>query len=81
LRKFPEAKHALPNPLLAREREWVRLKLDSHDEVMVLVQACSVMNCPNVTTSEIQHQPRLIKNAWQKTNNPFFLQNLAAFRG
>lgn len=54
------------------ERASAQILLDSHDEVVVLVQACSVINCANVTTEEIAAPTFLNKKRVAKGKQPFF---------
>ncbi len=55
-----------------REKAVAQIILDSHDETMVLIQACSVINCANVTTAEIQAPTALNKKRQEKGKQPFF---------
>ena len=55
-----------------REKAYAQIILDSHDETMVLVQACSVINCANVTTAEIAAPATLNKKRQANGKQPFF---------
>lgn len=70
---------ALPEPfdgmmaqLGSREHAFAQIMLDSRDEVMMLVQACSVINCANITTAEVPASSILNKKRVQKGKQPFF---------
>ncbi len=55
-----------------REKAYAQIILDSRDEVQTVVQACSVINCANVTTTEIQAPVALNKKRQEKGKQPFF---------
>lgn len=55
-----------------RQKAFAQIMLDSRDEVMVVVQACSVINCANVTTVEISAPVALNKKRQEKGKQPFF---------
>lgn len=55
-----------------REKAYAQIILDSRDEVQTVVQACSVINCANVTTAEIQAPAALNKKRQEKGKQPFF---------
>jgi len=55
-----------------REKVYAQIILDSRDEVQTVVQACSVINCANVTTAEIHPPAALNKNRKEKGKQPFF---------
>lgn len=46
--------------------------LDASDEVMVLIQACSVINCANVRTAELGASPASNKKRRANGKQPFF---------
>lgn len=46
--------------------------IDSHDEAMVLIQACSVINCANVTTADIEAPRAINKKRQASGKQPFF---------
>lgn len=54
------------------EKVYAQILLDSRDEVSMLVQACSVLNCSNVDTSEIPAPKALNKKRRAKGKLPFF---------
>lgn len=56
----------------AREKAFAQIILDSRDEVQTLIQACSVLNCANVTTAEISAPTALNKKRQAKGKQPFF---------
>lgn len=55
-----------------REKAYAQIILDSRDEVQTVVQACSVINCANVTTAEISAPAALNKKRQEKGKQPFF---------
>lgn len=55
-----------------REKAYAQIILDSRDEVQTVVQACSVINCANVTTAEISAPVALNKKRQEKGKQPFF---------
>jgi hypothetical protein len=69
---FPELfERAIPN-YGSREQALAHVSMDSHDEVMMLVQVCSVLNCSNVTTADVAAPASLNKKRQAKGNQPFF---------
>jgi len=56
----------------SREKANAQIILDSHDEVMVLIQACSVINCANVSTADIEAPAALNKKRQASGKQPFF---------
>ena len=56
----------------SRDKANAQIIVDSHDEAMVLVQACSVINCANVTTAEIAAPAILNKKRQANGKQPFF---------
>ncbi len=55
-----------------REKVYAQIMLDSRDEVQTVVQACSVINCANVTTAEVSAPAALNKKRQEKGKQPFF---------
>lgn len=55
-----------------REKAYAQIMLDSRDETMMLVQACSVINCANVTTAEVSAPAALNKKRHENGKQPFF---------
>lgn len=55
-----------------REKAYAKIILDSRDEVQTVVQACSVINCANVTTAEVSAPAALNKKRQEKGKQPFF---------
>ena len=55
-----------------REKAYAQIILDSRDEVQTVVQACSVINCANVTTAEVSAPAALNKKRQEKGKQPFF---------
>ncbi len=64
----------------SREKAFAQLMLDSHDELMMLVQSCSVLNCANVTTSELAPAAALNKKRQAKGLQPFFTYKVLQLR-
>lgn len=56
----------------SREKADAQIMLDANDELMVLIQACSVINCANVTTADISASPALNKKRRATGKQPFF---------
>ncbi|OFA05647.1 hypothetical protein [Duganella sp. HH101] len=56
----------------SRDKADAQILVDAHDEVMVLIQACSVINCANVTTSDIDAPIVLNKKREASGKQPFF---------
>lgn len=56
----------------SHEKALAQIIMDSHDETMVLIQACSVLNCANVTTAEMVAPLALNKKRHAKGKEPFF---------
>jgi len=54
------------------EKAYGQIILDTHDEVMTLVQVCSVLNCANVATADIAAPEVLNKKRRAKGKQPFF---------
>ncbi|RRW43159.1 hypothetical protein [Pseudomonas luteola] len=49
-----------------------RIILDANDEVQTVIQACSVINCANVTTVDVNASTALNKKRQDKGKAPFF---------
>lgn len=56
----------------SREKAFGQIILDSRDEVMMVMQACNVINCANVTTADVHASPALNKKRLQNGKQPFF---------
>ena len=56
----------------SRDKANAQILIDSHDESMVLIQACSVINCANVTTDDIEASAALNKKRQASGKQPFF---------
>jgi hypothetical protein len=54
------------------EQAFAQIMLDSRDELLVLIQACSVINCANVATDDIAPSMPLNKKREAKGKQPFF---------
>jgi hypothetical protein len=69
---FPEIfERALPN-YTSRDAALAHVALDSQDEVMMVIQACSVLNCSNVTTADLAAPASLNKKRRVNGKVPFF---------
>jgi len=55
-----------------RDKADGQILIDAHDEVMVLIQACSVINCANVATADIEAPVALNKKRHASGKQPFF---------
>ncbi|MFC7521429.1 hypothetical protein ACFQS6_17785 [Xanthomonas populi] len=53
-------------------KAFAQIHLDAHDEEMFMIQACSVINCANVTTAELPAPKMLNKKREAKGKQPFF---------
>lgn len=68
----------LPEPFadviaqIGRDRAYAQIHLDSRDENFMLIQACSVINCNNVTTVDIEAPAALNKKRQARGNQAFF---------
>lgn len=56
----------------SRDKTNAQIFVDSNDEVLVLLQACSVLNCANITTASIDAAPALNKKRQASGKQPFF---------
>lgn len=56
----------------SKEKAFGQIVLDSHDEVMVLMQACNVINCANITTADVPASTALNKKRQANGKQPFF---------
>lgn len=56
----------------SEEKAFAQIILDAHDETMVLLQACSVLNCANVTTVDLVPPAALNKKRQARDKEPFF---------
>ena len=64
-----------------REKAYAQIMLDSRDETMMLVQACSVMNCANVGTATIEPPAALNKKRLASGKQPFFSYKVLQLTG
>jgi hypothetical protein len=55
-----------------RDRANAQIMLDSRDETLMLIQACSVINCANVKTVDVSAPAALNKKRQSKGKQPFF---------
>ncbi|MEE5092437.1 hypothetical protein V2H26_21045 [Xanthomonas euvesicatoria] len=55
-----------------RERAYAEIHLDAQDEELFMIQACSVINCSNVTTAELPAPKMINKKREAKGKQPFF---------
>lgn len=56
----------------SKDKANAQIIIDSHDEVMVLIQACSVINCSNVSTVDVEAPAMLNKKRLASGKQPFF---------
>lgn len=54
------------------DKAYAQIIVDAHDEQMVLIQACSVINCQNITTASVEPPVALNKKRQAKGKQPFF---------
>jgi hypothetical protein len=64
-----------------REKAYAQIMLDSRDETMMLVQACSVMNCANVGTATVEPAVALNKKRLATGKQPFFSYKVLQLAG
>lgn len=69
---LPELFEAAQDSYGSREKALARIIMDSHDETMVLLQACSVLNCANVATADIPPAAAINKKRQASGKQPFF---------
>lgn len=55
-----------------KDKVYTQIIIDSRDEAQAVVQACSVINCANVTTAEISPSAALNRKRREKGKQPFF---------
>ena len=69
---FPELfERAVPR-YGGRAQALAHVSLDTHDEVMMLIQACAVLNCANVTTEDLTPSASLNRKRKVNGKQPFF---------
>lgn len=56
----------------SRVKANAQIIIDSNDEAMLLIQACSVINCANVTTADVSAPSALNKKRQASGKQPFF---------
>lgn len=56
----------------SRDKANAQIIIDSYDEAMMLIQACSVINCANVITGNIEAPVALNKKRRATSKQPFF---------
>lgn len=56
----------------SRVKANAQILVDSHDESMALVQACSVINCANISTADVEAPAALNKKRQASGKQPFF---------
>jgi hypothetical protein len=65
----------------SRDKAFTNIILDSRDEVMTLVKACSVINCANVGAATIEPQAALNKKRLASGKQPFFTYKVLQLTG
>lgn len=65
----------------SRSKTFAQIILDTRDEGMMLIQACSVINCANVTTTNIGVPDALNKKRQAKGKQPFFSYKILQLTG
>ncbi|MBE0315559.1 hypothetical protein [Xanthomonas citri] len=55
-----------------RAKAFAQIHLDAHDEEIFMIEACSVINCANVTTAELPAPKMINKKREAKGKQPFF---------
>ena len=56
----------------SKDRVLASIMNNAHDEVLMVVQACAVLNCANVIETELQPPAKLNKNRRARGKAPFF---------
>ena len=56
----------------SRDKANAQIIIDSYDEAMMLIQACSVINCANVITGDMEAPVALNKKRRATGKQPFF---------
>jgi len=69
---LPEIFEDMAAKLGGIEQALAQVMFDCHDEVMMLIQACSVLNCANVHTVEVRPDAPINKKRQAKGLQPFF---------
>lgn len=69
---FPELFENACQQYGSPEKAFAQISVDSRDETMMLIQACSVINCENVVTEDIHASAPLNKKRVAKGKQPFF---------
>lgn len=69
---FPEIFETAVHKYGSVEQAYAQISLDSRDETMMLIQACSVLNCANVTTETIPAPSQLNRKRVAKGKQPFY---------
>lgn len=69
---LPEYFELVVGELGSREKAFSSIILDSRDEVMLLIKACSVINCANVGTATVDAPLALNKKRLASGKQPFF---------
>jgi hypothetical protein len=65
----------------SREKAFAQIMLDSRDETMILIQACSVINCANVGTATVEPSSALNKKRLASGKQPFFIYKVLQLTG
>lgn len=71
-RLFPEIFEQAVAYLGSIEKAFAQIIVDCQDEVFSVVQACSVINCANVTSVDIEAPSKINKKRIAKGKQPFF---------
>nr|GEU29196.1 hypothetical protein [Tanacetum cinerariifolium] len=69
---FPEIFEAATRQDGSREKTYGRILLDASDEVSILIQVCSVINCANVETGVVEASAALNRKRQANGKQPFF---------
>jgi hypothetical protein len=65
----------------SREKAFAQIMLDSRDETMMLIQACSVINCANVGTATVEPAVASNKKRLASGKQPFFTYKVLQLTG
>ncbi len=78
---LPELFAALSKEFGSVDRALAEVLLNTHDEAMVLIQACSVINCQNVLTEILPASVALNKKRVSSGKQPFFSYKILQLSG
>ncbi|WP_156901452.1 hypothetical protein [Azohydromonas australica] len=69
---LPEMVEQLAYAFGSRDKATANIILNASDEVTMMIQACSVLNCANVTTVDMRAEPVINRKRIARGKQPFF---------